>query len=81
MMAKLIRQFTGEWEMTALGEFVKSRTVRGMVKPRTGPLTTPRSGPGRPKRCRAPRTGGERGGAGPDSARRAPPPQSLVNLE
>ncbi|MEW1724201.1 TerD family protein [Streptomyces sp. NPDC093109] len=33
MMAKLIRQFTGEWEMTALGEFVKSRTVRGMVKP------------------------------------------------
>lgn len=33
MMAKLIRQFTGEWEMTAMGEFVKSRTVRGMVKP------------------------------------------------
>ncbi|MFE5190476.1 TerD family protein [Streptomyces sp. NPDC056628] len=33
MMAKLIRQFSGEWEMTALGEFVKSRTVRGMVKP------------------------------------------------
>lgn len=33
MMAKLIRQFTGEWEMTALGDFVKSRTVRGMVKP------------------------------------------------
>ncbi|MFE3741633.1 TerD family protein [Streptomyces sp. NPDC059134] len=33
MMAKLIRQFTGEWEMTALGEFEKSRTVRGMVKP------------------------------------------------
>ncbi|UNO42741.1 TerD family protein [Streptomyces sp. MST-110588] len=33
LMAKLIRQFTGEWEMTALGEFVDSRTVRGMVKP------------------------------------------------
>ncbi|WP_206307968.1 TerD family protein [Streptomyces sp. A0958] len=33
MMAKLIKQFTGEWEMTALGDFVKSRTVRGMVKP------------------------------------------------
>ncbi|MGW0915690.1 TerD family protein [Streptomyces sp. NPDC002784] len=33
MMAKLIRQFSGEWEMTALGDFVKSRTVRGMVKP------------------------------------------------
>ncbi|WP_306328372.1 TerD family protein [Streptomyces venezuelae] len=33
MMAKLIKQFSGEWEMTAMGEFVKSRTVRGMVKP------------------------------------------------
>ncbi|MEV7866063.1 TerD family protein [Streptomyces sp. NPDC088124] len=33
MMAKLIRQFSGEWEMTGLGEFAKSRTVRGMVKP------------------------------------------------
>ncbi|MEU8653134.1 TerD family protein [Streptomyces sp. NPDC048737] len=33
MMAKLIRQFTGEWEMTAMGEFVKARTVRNMVKP------------------------------------------------
>ncbi|HET9379505.1 MAG TPA: TerD family protein [Streptomyces sp.] len=33
MMAKLIRQFSGEWEMTAMGSFVKSRTVRGMVKP------------------------------------------------
>ncbi|MEU3610633.1 TerD family protein [Streptomyces sp. NPDC035033] len=32
MMAKLIKQFSGEWEMTAMGEFVKSRTVRGMVK-------------------------------------------------
>ncbi|MFF3544613.1 TerD family protein [Streptomyces platensis] len=33
MMAKLIRQFSGEWEMTALGEYVDARTVRGMVKP------------------------------------------------
>ncbi|EST21152.1 hypothetical protein M877_32470 [Streptomyces niveus NCIMB 11891] len=33
IMAKLIKQFSGEWEMTAVGEFVKSRTVRGMVKP------------------------------------------------
>lgn len=33
MMAKLIKQFSGEWEMTAVGDFVKSRTVRGMVKP------------------------------------------------
>ncbi|MBT2452338.1 TerD family protein [Streptomyces sp. ISL-43] len=33
LMAKLIKQFSGEWEMTAMGEFVKSRTVRGMVKP------------------------------------------------
>ncbi|MGX1761904.1 TerD family protein [Streptomyces lydicus] len=33
MMAKLIRQFSGEWEMTALGEFVDARTVRGMAKP------------------------------------------------
>ncbi|MDN3269819.1 TerD family protein [Streptomyces sp. MA15] len=33
MMAKLIRQYSGEWEMTAMGQFVKGRTVRGMVKP------------------------------------------------
>jgi stress response protein SCP2 len=33
MMAKLVRQFSGEWDMTAMGNFVKSRTVRGMVKP------------------------------------------------
>lgn len=32
-MCKMIRQFSGEWEMTALGDFVDSRTVRGMVKP------------------------------------------------
>ncbi|MFE9556011.1 TerD family protein [Streptomyces sp. NPDC006692] len=33
MMAKLVRQFSGEWDMTALGTFAKSRTVRGMIKP------------------------------------------------
>ncbi|GAA3171803.1 TerD family protein [Streptomyces ramulosus] len=33
LMAKLIRQYSGEWEMTALGEFVDARTVRGMTKP------------------------------------------------
>ncbi|MFJ6299021.1 TerD family protein [Streptomyces griseoviridis] len=33
LMAKLIRQFSGEWEMTAIGDFVKARTVRNMVKP------------------------------------------------
>ncbi|MEC4020074.1 TerD family protein [Streptomyces sp. H27-D2] len=33
LMAKFVRQFSGEWEMTALGEYVDSRTVRGMVKP------------------------------------------------
>lgn len=33
MMAKLVRQFSGEWDMTGVGEFVKARTVRNMVKP------------------------------------------------
>lgn len=33
LMCKLIRQFSGEWEMTAMGAFVKARTVRGMVRP------------------------------------------------
>ncbi|MET7457769.1 TerD family protein [Streptomyces sp. NPDC005574] len=33
LMAKLIKQFSGEWEMTAIGDFVKARTVRNMVKP------------------------------------------------
>ncbi|MFF0626179.1 TerD family protein [Streptomyces sp. NPDC004296] len=38
IMAKLIRQFSGEWEMTALGSFVDARTVRGMVKPAAAAL-------------------------------------------
>ncbi|MBY8880317.1 TerD family protein [Actinacidiphila acidipaludis] len=33
LMAKLIKQYSGEWEMTALGSFVDSRTARGMEKP------------------------------------------------
>jgi stress response protein SCP2 len=33
LMCKLVRQSSGEWDMTALGEYVDSRTVRGMVKP------------------------------------------------
>jgi hypothetical protein len=32
-MAKMVKQFSGEWEMTALGTFVDSRTARGMEKP------------------------------------------------
>ncbi|MDT0469064.1 TerD family protein [Streptomyces gibsoniae] len=38
MMAKLIRQFSGEWDMTAMGDFVEARTVRNMVKPAAGAL-------------------------------------------
>ncbi|MEU8590605.1 TerD family protein [Streptomyces sp. NPDC048664] len=33
LMAKLVRQFSGEWDMTAMGTFVNARTVRNMVKP------------------------------------------------
>lgn len=33
LMCKLIRQFSGEWEMTAIGDYVDAKTVRGMVKP------------------------------------------------
>lgn len=33
LMCKFVRQFSGEWEMTALGEYLNARTVRGMVKP------------------------------------------------
>lgn len=32
LMCKLVRQPSGEWEMTALGEYVDARTARGMVK-------------------------------------------------
>ncbi|GAB2603710.1 hypothetical protein GCM10027168_40790 [Streptomyces capparidis] len=33
IMCKLVRQFSGEWHMTAIGQYVDSKTVRGMVKP------------------------------------------------
>jgi stress response protein SCP2 len=33
LMAKFVKQFSGEWEMTALGDFIDSRTAKGMVKP------------------------------------------------
>ena len=33
MMCKLTRQPSGEWEMTALGEFADAKTVKGMVVP------------------------------------------------
>ncbi|WP_330457082.1 TerD family protein [Streptomyces sp. NBC_00820] len=33
LMAKLVRQFSGEWDMTAMGDFVKARTVRNMAEP------------------------------------------------
>ncbi|WP_189130046.1 TerD family protein [Wenjunlia tyrosinilytica] len=33
IMCKLIRQYSGEWQMTAIGEYVDSKTVRGMIKP------------------------------------------------
>ena len=33
IMCKLVRQFSGEWQMTAVGEYVDAKTVRGMVKP------------------------------------------------
>ncbi|MFC5722489.1 TerD family protein [Streptomyces gamaensis] len=33
LMCKFIRQYSGEWEMTAVGEYVKSRTVRDLIKP------------------------------------------------
>jgi stress response protein SCP2 len=33
LMAKLVKQYSGEWEMTALGQFVDSRTAKGMRGP------------------------------------------------
>ncbi|WP_405592529.1 TerD family protein [Streptomyces sp. NBC_01190] len=33
LMAKFIKQFSGEWEMTALGTFVDARTARALEKP------------------------------------------------
>lgn len=33
LMAKFVKQYSGEWEMTALGQFIDSRTAKGMVNP------------------------------------------------
>ncbi|WP_018545787.1 TerD family protein [Streptomyces sp. LaPpAH-108] len=33
LMAKFVRQYSGEWDMTALGDFVKARTVKNMMGP------------------------------------------------
>ncbi|WP_255952627.1 TerD family protein [Streptomyces odontomachi] len=33
LMCKLVKQPSGEWDMTALGDFVKARTVRNMIAP------------------------------------------------
>ncbi|MFD9128226.1 TerD family protein [Kitasatospora sp. NPDC059571] len=32
-MCKLVRQYSGEWVMTAIGEYVDAKTARGMVDP------------------------------------------------
>ncbi|WP_280716223.1 TerD family protein [Kitasatospora sp. MAP5-34] len=33
VMCKLVRQYSGEWVMTAIGEYVDAKTARGMVQP------------------------------------------------
>ncbi|GAA3003120.1 TerD family protein [Kitasatospora albolonga] len=33
VMCKLVRQYSGEWVMTAIGEYVNAKTARAMVKP------------------------------------------------
>ncbi|GAA0697247.1 TerD family protein [Kitasatospora atroaurantiaca] len=33
VMCKLVRQFSGEWVMTAIGEYVNAKTARAMAKP------------------------------------------------
>ncbi|WP_433888709.1 TerD family protein [Streptomyces sp. CA-111067] len=33
LMAKLVRQYSGEWEMTALGQFVDGRTAKSLSRP------------------------------------------------
>lgn len=38
LMCKLVKQPAGEWEMTGLGGFATSRTVRGMVEPGSAAL-------------------------------------------
>jgi stress response protein SCP2 len=38
ILCKLIRQYSGEWHMTAIGDYVDSKTARGMVKPAAAAL-------------------------------------------
>ncbi|MFG3053806.1 TerD family protein [Kitasatospora sp. NPDC048239] len=38
VMCKLVRQFSGEWVMTAIGEYVDAKTARAMVKPASSML-------------------------------------------
>jgi stress response protein SCP2 len=33
LLCKLVRQYSGEWHMTAIGEFADAKSARGMVKP------------------------------------------------
>lgn len=38
VMCKLVRQYSGEWVMTAIGEYVSAKTARAMVKPASAML-------------------------------------------
>ncbi|NGN69972.1 TerD family protein, partial [Streptomyces sp. A7024] len=38
LMCKLIKQFSGEWEMTAMGQYLDGRTVRSLIKPAAAAL-------------------------------------------
>lgn len=38
VMCKLVRQYSGEWVMTAIGEYVDAKTARAMVKPASSML-------------------------------------------
>ncbi|MFF2039806.1 TerD family protein [Kitasatospora sp. NPDC058170] len=38
VMCKLVRQYSGEWVMTAIGEYVDAKTARAMVKPASAML-------------------------------------------
>ncbi|WP_175609307.1 TerD family protein, partial [Streptacidiphilus griseoplanus] len=38
LMCKLVRQFSGEWVMTALGDFADAKTARKMVEPAAAAL-------------------------------------------
>ncbi len=38
LMAKLVKQYSGEWEMTALGSFLDGKTARAMVEPAAAAL-------------------------------------------